>query len=155
MEVDTSDTSAHLDTSRSKQSPSDPVSSSGNLSVTNSMDKPHAQVNAIGQTQNTVFPTAGTSYDIFHRTFLPNPSIPLNSTDVSHRFSIVSYNILADCHMRKIPNTYDYTEPQFLDQEYRHKLLIEELKYLDSDIVCMQEVGPDYFKNLLEPAMNR
>ncbi|XP_041354854.1 muscle M-line assembly protein unc-89-like [Gigantopelta aegis] len=158
MEVDTPDTSAQLETSVGKPKPREPVSTTGAISVTNNMysAKPLARVNAVDHTQNTntVFPTAGTSYDIFHRTFLPNPSIPLSSTDVSHRFSIVSYNILADFNMRKIANTYDYTEPQFLEQDYRHKLLIDELKYLDSDIVCMQEVNPDYFKNLLEPAMN-
>ncbi|KAK6170497.1 hypothetical protein SNE40_018878 [Patella caerulea] len=90
------------------------------------------------------------SSDIFHRHYLSNPALT-SPVDKSRQFSLVSYNILADCAMKK--GDYSYTEEKYLDQTYRHNLLIRELKSLDGDIVCLQEVNPNYFNTLLKPEM--
>ena len=50
---------------------------------------------------------------------------------------------------------YSFTSPQYLDQAYRHSLLLKELDYLDGDVVCMQEVNPAYYKQTLLPDMAR
>ncbi|BFZ09921.1 hypothetical protein BsWGS_12960 [Bradybaena similaris] len=85
------------------------------------------------------------------RKFISNPSFPVDSMDPAFCFSVVSYNILADCHMRR--GDYSYTQPQLLEQKYRHRLLLKELDYLDGDVVCLQEVNPDYYTQLLQPDM--
>lgn len=78
----------------------------------------------------------------------PSPS------NLAQTFSIVSYNILADYHAQR-----DYTEPniwitkEHLAVEYRHSLLMKEIRFLDSDILCLQEVQTDYFTSTLKPAL--
>jgi len=57
-------------------------------------------------------------------------------------FSLVSYNILADCHME--PEWYQYTPDDSRTAQQRHSKLIKELDVLNGDIVCLQEVGDEY-----------
>ncbi|WAR08712.1 CCR4-like protein [Mya arenaria] len=114
-------------------------------------DVPVANSEEVKQSVPPVFDTS--VFDkinpVLNRTFVPNPGyVP---TDPSKQFSIASYNMLADCHLFR--NDYSFTEAQFLAPEYRLKTVIEELKYLDSDIVCMQEVAPDYYNGQLAPAL--
>jgi mRNA deadenylase 3'-5' endonuclease subunit Ccr4 len=81
-------------------------------------------------------------------------SIPKSEVaDPSLTFSVVSYNILADCHLQFNKAEYKYTAEEFLAQNYRHALLMKELKYLDGDIVCLQEVAPDYYEESILPFM--
>ncbi|KAK7492018.1 hypothetical protein BaRGS_00016682 [Batillaria attramentaria] len=90
---------------------------------------------------------------IFDRAYIPNPAIPEDGVDPADTFSVVSYNILAECHRTK--TDYSYTALEFLGLEYRHAQLMRELQYLDADIVCLQEVDPIYFENILLPAMQK
>eukprot|EP00090_Calanus_glacialis_P013601 TRINITY_DN22262_c0_g1_i1.p1 TRINITY_DN22262_c0_g1~~TRINITY_DN22262_c0_g1_i1.p1 ORF type:complete len:382 (-),score=109.82 TRINITY_DN22262_c0_g1_i1:211-1356(-) len=57
-------------------------------------------------------------------------------------FSVVSYNILADCHME--PEWYQYTPDDSRTAQQRHSKLMGELDVLNGDIICLQEVGEDY-----------
>ncbi|KAH9508393.1 hypothetical protein Btru_055090 [Bulinus truncatus] len=91
------------------------------------------------------------SPDILNRKFILNPLIPPDLMDPAYCFSLVSYNILADCHLQR--GDYSYRKPQFLEQDYRHFVLMKEMDYLDGDIVCMQEVNPKYYHDVLLPAM--
>ncbi|CAL1534651.1 unnamed protein product [Lymnaea stagnalis] len=91
------------------------------------------------------------STGILNRKFTLNPKFPVEMMDPAFCFSVVSYNILADCHLRR--GDYSYTKLQYLDQGYRSIILLKELDYLDGDILCLQEVNPVYFKNVLVPAM--
>ncbi|XP_046583247.1 CCR4-Not complex 3'-5'-exoribonuclease subunit Ccr4-like [Haliotis rubra] len=93
------------------------------------------------------------SPDIFHRTCVCNPNIDLSSVASSHKFSVASYNILAECH--QLNGDYSYTEDKYLVQEYRHSLLLRELNFLDADIVCLQEVNPQYYNTILLPALRQ
>ncbi|XP_061193515.1 uncharacterized protein LOC133201742 [Saccostrea echinata] len=70
-----------------------------------------------------------------------------------HVFSLMSYNVLADCHTH--PYTYPYRDPTHLDINFRHKRLLEELQFSDCDVICLQEVGPGYYKDTLEPEMQK
>ena len=89
---------------------------------------------------------------VYNRVFVPNPAFT-STVDSTKQFSLVSYNMLADCHMLK--GDYSFTSQQYLKPEYRLTNVIEELKYLDGDIVCLQEVDPDFFNNQLLPVMKR
>ncbi|KAL4233560.1 hypothetical protein ACF0H5_008240 [Mactra antiquata] len=87
---------------------------------------------------------------IFNRPFIPNPAY-VNSADSSKHFSVVSYNMLADCHLFR--NDYSFTEEKYLQSDYRLSKVIEELRYLDADVLCMQEVDPEYYSKQLLPSL--
>ncbi|XP_043919403.1 CCR4-Not complex 3'-5'-exoribonuclease subunit Ccr4-like [Protopterus annectens] len=73
--------------------------------------------------------------------------------DARNCFTVVSYNILADCY---IPSgCYPHVPVEKLKMTERHKQLITELKFLDGDIVCLQEVDPHYYKDILFPFMEK
>lgn len=68
-------------------------------------------------------------------------------------FSLMSYNVLADCHIQ--PMTYPYRDPAQLHIDARHKGLLEELRYSNCDVICLQEVGPGYYQDTLNPEMQK
>lgn len=87
---------------------------------------------------------------VYSRVFIPNPNFE-GALDTSKQFSIVSYNVLADCHLFR--NDYSFTDSGYLEPDYRLNKLVEEIQYLDGDVVCLQEVDPDFFKDQLLPSM--
>lgn len=98
--------------------------------------------------------TNGTSDVLCSRKFAWLQGKEPSPSDLCQTFSAVSYNILADCHAQR-----DYTEPgswiakEHLAIKYRHDRLMKEIRFLDSDIICFQEVGTDYFTSVLKPAL--
>eukprot|EP00918_Siedleckia_nematoides_P076656 GHVU01167545.1.p1 GENE.GHVU01167545.1~~GHVU01167545.1.p1 ORF type:complete len:810 (-),score=137.39 GHVU01167545.1:645-3074(-) len=89
---------------------------------------------------------------LFSRQYTVNPNLETNvPVDHSRQFSVVSYNILADCHAQKAQ--MPWLSAEHLSIESRHKRLLQELKYLDADVVCLQEVEPEHFKCMLQPAL--
>ncbi|XP_014781402.1 mucin-17 [Octopus bimaculoides] len=94
---------------------------------------------------------------LLSRTFRFNPALPSNTImDKSRQFSVVSYNILADCHFHKvIKDRYPAEEKLFLELPARHKRLMAELSYIDADVVCLQEVEPEYYSKTLSPDMQK
>ena len=106
-------------------------------------------------TPDPAFLAAYKSPGILNRAYVANPTVPADSTAAGNSFSVVSYNILAECHRIKCGAEYSYTPAEFLGQDYRHGLLMKELRYLNADIVCLQEVNPAYFNTTLLPAMKR
>ncbi|XP_029649667.1 mucin-17 [Octopus sinensis] len=94
---------------------------------------------------------------LLSRTFRFNPALPSNAImDKSRQFSVVSYNILADCHFYKVQkDRYPAEEKLFLELPARHKRLMAELSYIDADVVCLQEVEPEYYSKTLSPDMQK
>ena len=41
-------------------------------------------------------------------------------------------------------------DPQFLDANFRHAQILAELEYLDGDMICLQEVTPDFYEKTLK-----
>lgn len=126
--------------STSLQSGSTVLVSKGSSSVSLSLGTP-----------DPTFLATYSSPDIFTRAYVPNPAVSPESDVVANSFSVVSYNILAECH--RLNSDYSYTPAEYLGLEYRHALLMKELTYLNGDIVCLQEVSPAYFSSTLLPAM--
>jgi mRNA deadenylase 3'-5' endonuclease subunit Ccr4 len=99
---------------------------------------------------------SGDEDPILSRTFVVNPAVSESvAVGTSQSFSLVSYNVLADCHAQK-----DYAgdrAPWITDEQLvmasRHKRILEELIYLDADVICLQEVAGDYLSDLLQPAL--
>lgn len=103
---------------------------------------------------------SGSSFNrdtLLSRSFRFNPTLPNNAImDKSRQFSVVSYNILADCHFHKvIKDRYPAEEKHFLELPVRHKRLMSELSYIDADVVCLQEVEPEYYSKTLSPDMQK
>ena len=111
------------------------------------MAAPSNNIDSVAQEPSATIPNP-----LFQRLYVANPKIDSTlAADVARKFSVVSYNILADCHAPL--SKYPWITPDHLSQEYRNKKLLQELQYLDADIVCLQEVGPEYFENTLKPTM--
>ncbi|KAJ7331264.1 hypothetical protein OS493_020049 [Desmophyllum pertusum] len=81
-----------------------------------------------------------------------------------HEFSIVTYNILADHWIKQntmnkeywysyCPNDYKIRTQG--KRSHRHMLLMAELRWLDSDIVCLQEVDTLYFSEILKEELSK
>lgn len=77
-----------------------------------------------------------------------------------HDISVVTYNILADFYLQpalangrhqNCPKLH--VAPNINKTCPRHKLLLRELQWLNGDIVCLQEVDPPYFENILKGEM--
>ncbi|VVC33840.1 Hypothetical protein CINCED_3A002131 [Cinara cedri] len=69
-------------------------------------------------------------------------------------FSLLSYNILAQELLEKNAFLYDWSDLEVLSWEYRRKILLDEIKQFNADIICFQEVQEShlnwFFKNLSE-----
>ncbi|XP_059143429.1 nucleolar protein dao-5-like isoform X2 [Physella acuta] len=91
------------------------------------------------------------STSILKRKFILNKNFPADMMDPAYCFSVVSYNVLAECHMAR--GDYSYTPKEMKNNDFRTETLLKELEYLDGDIVCLQEVSPSLYKNVLVPAM--
>ncbi|XP_071809418.1 uncharacterized protein [Asterias amurensis] len=69
-------------------------------------------------------------------------------------FVIVSYNILADCHVTS--ETYPYLLKGYRTMDERHPQLMMELNHHgDADMICLQEVNGQYFQETLHPALTQ
>ncbi|KAI6656494.1 hypothetical protein LOD99_1290 [Oopsacas minuta] len=76
-----------------------------------------------------------------------SPNIP---EDSKAQFSVMSYNILADCYAYNAG--YWYCDS--LDTVVRHESLMKELSILGyATVLCFQEVTHKYFSYLLQPAL--
>ncbi|XP_060069495.1 uncharacterized protein LOC132549574 [Ylistrum balloti] len=70
-------------------------------------------------------------------------------------FSVLTYNLLAACHVQRWDYSYTKADPITLELSYRHNIRMKEIAHLNNDIICFQEVGPAYWKETLETEMNR
>jgi len=92
---------------------------------------------------------------LLHREYTANPAILSGPADTSRSFTLGSYNILADYHAQKDYGFASWLTSEQLSLSSRHQRLIEELIYLDEDVICLQEVGGDYMNGLLQPTLER
>lgn len=88
---------------------------------------------------------------VLKRQFVKNPAFRDEFGDPDKQFSVVSYNILAQCHLER--GNYSFTKPEFLAADHRYQKLMEEIRYLNGDIVCMQEVDTAFYNGILAASM--
>ncbi|KAL3881673.1 hypothetical protein ACJMK2_028083 [Sinanodonta woodiana] len=88
---------------------------------------------------------------VLNRVFVPSPNFQSENANPEKQFSLVSYNVLADCHLKR--NDYSFTDPKYLQPEHRLNRLLDELHYLDGDVICLQEVSPEFFNDKLYPRL--
>ncbi|KAK3714405.1 hypothetical protein QZH41_020634, partial [Actinostola sp. cb2023] len=68
-------------------------------------------------------------------------------------FKIISYNVLADSLLRCHPMLYEDCEKWLLEWEYRKKNLLKEILHYDADILCLQEVEEQHYKDWFQPEL--
>ncbi|XP_050521886.1 protein angel homolog 2 isoform X2 [Daktulosphaira vitifoliae] len=82
----------------------------------------------------------------------------IDSKSTSYEFSVLSYNILAQYLLEKNSFLYDWSDLRVLSWEYRKRILLDEIKKFNADIICFQEVQEShlnwFFKNLLDLGYN-
>jgi len=94
---------------------------------------------------------------LLKREYVANPAVFPEPSDTSRCFTVGSYNILADFHAQKDYGNgmASWLTAEELSLSSRHQRLMEELIYLDEDVICLQEVGGDYMHDMLQPALER
>ncbi|KAJ7376380.1 hypothetical protein OS493_034901 [Desmophyllum pertusum] len=85
----------------------------------------------------------------------------INSAEFGEDITVVTYNILADFYLqpalakgRHKNCSKEYVTPKQDRNCPRHKLAMNELQWLDGDIVCLQEVDTPYFTEILKEDMS-
>ncbi|XP_048578715.1 carbon catabolite repressor protein 4 homolog 4 [Nematostella vectensis] len=77
--------------------------------------------------------------------------------DLRRKLSIVTYNTLADCYIPQA-DMYPHTELKFLFRDgissRRHHLLTEEIRWLNADIFCLQELDDWYYNGIIDKFMD-
>ncbi|MCJ1414381.1 Glucose-repressible alcohol dehydrogenase transcriptional effector [Xylographa parallela] len=69
--------------------------------------------------------------------------IVLDDSENGESFTVLDYNILCDKAATRAQ--YGYTPSKALTWEYRRDLILEEIKFYDADIVCLQEVDVESY----------
>ncbi|KAJ2234821.1 RNA exonuclease ngl2 [Coemansia sp. RSA 485] len=70
-----------------------------------------------------------------------------------HSFTVMSYNILCQKLIRR--DLFKYASKNSLRLKPRKDRMLKELKYWDTDIMCLQEVGIEEWQQALEPQCKR
>ena len=73
-------------------------------------------------------------------------------TSDEETLTIVSYNILADCHVDfDMEALYGQCQKGDLYISGRFEAIVAEVEAYEPDIVCFQEVPPEYYKKNFQP----
>ena len=95
--------------------------------------------------------TEGQGNPILNRKTIFAEKTDAHKHEASGDFSVVTYNLLGQHVMTE--KLYFYLPKSHYGQISRHERLVEELTYLDGDILCLQEVPEQYHASMLEPAL--
>lgn len=76
---------------------------------------------------------------------------PVGST--VFEFSVMSYNILSQELLEDNAYLYRHCDPAVLPWMRRLPNLLAEIRQLDADILCLQEVQEDHYQNQIKPAL--
>ncbi|TNN52303.1 Protein angel 1 [Liparis tanakae] len=79
---------------------------------------------------------------------------PLPFTTASMDFTVMSYNVLAQDLLEANPELYTHCPLEALDWSCRCSLLLEELHKWAPDILCLQEVQENHYRDQLHPALS-
>lgn len=84
------------------------------------------------------------------------PWIHVNHADTTRTvapFTVMCYNILCDKYCTR--QLYGYCPPWALNWENRKKLILEEIRHYDADIVSLQEVETEQFVTFFQPELKK
>ncbi|XP_073465649.1 protein angel homolog 1 [Aquarana catesbeiana] len=69
-------------------------------------------------------------------------------------FTILSYNILSQDLIEQNPHLYQHCPPSILHWDYRWPNLLQELQHWEADILCLQEVQENHYKDQIQPSLS-
>ena len=69
------------------------------------------------------------------------------------KFTVLSYNVLAQHLLEEHTYLYRRAEPDTLDWEKRSERILREVKDTQADILCLQEIQSDHFSNFYVPKL--
>eukprot|EP01016_Furgasonia_blochmanni_P018412 TRINITY_DN2090_c0_g1_i3.p2 TRINITY_DN2090_c0_g1~~TRINITY_DN2090_c0_g1_i3.p2 ORF type:complete len:223 (+),score=30.69 TRINITY_DN2090_c0_g1_i3:38-706(+) len=87
------------------------------------------------------------------RMWLHLPQRTDNESDNEHqaqrrRIRVMSYNVLASCYIYK--KYYPDCDPKHLDWNHRQNLIYQEIREIDPDVICLQEIDMNEARGLAE-----
>ncbi|OCT68175.1 protein angel homolog 1 isoform X2 [Xenopus laevis] len=74
--------------------------------------------------------------------------------DKQFDFSVISYNILSQDLADQNPELYQHCDPSILHWDYRWLNILQELQHWEADIICLQEVQQDHYREHVEPSLS-
>ncbi|XP_063804329.1 protein angel homolog 1 isoform X3 [Pseudophryne corroboree] len=69
-------------------------------------------------------------------------------------FTVLSYNILSQDLLEKYMYLYQHCSPDILRWEYRWPKILRELQYWDAEVLCLQEVQEDHYRQYVQPTLS-
>ncbi|KAG8562053.1 hypothetical protein GDO81_015578 [Engystomops pustulosus] len=81
-------------------------------------------------------------------------SDPLPTAENQFDFAVLSYNILSQDLVNENQQLYQHCEPQILHWDYRWPNILQELQHWEADILCLQEVQDDHYREQVQPSLN-
>lgn len=70
-------------------------------------------------------------------------------------FTLMSYNVLAQCLLEDNRYLYDHCHPDVLRWDYRKERLLAEFRLANADILCLQEVQNEHFDGFFVPELEK
>ncbi|KAJ4302056.1 Glucose-repressible alcohol dehydrogenase transcriptional effector [Collariella sp. IMI 366227] len=67
------------------------------------------------------------------------------------KISVLTWNIL--CDKFATSTIYGYTPPSVLSWDYRKDMILEELRVRNADMLCLQEIATDVFRDFFSPEL--
>ncbi|XP_068110597.1 protein angel homolog 1 [Hyperolius riggenbachi] len=74
-------------------------------------------------------------------------------TDKQFDFTVLSYNILSQDLIGQNPHLYLHCPPSTLHWDYRWPNILQELQHWEADILCLQEVQEDHYRDQIKPSL--
>ena len=71
----------------------------------------------------------------------------------SLKFTVLSYNVLAQQLLEEHTYLYKHVDPDSLDWERRSHRILREVKDAKADVLCLQEVQSDHFNSFFVPRL--
>lgn len=109
----------------------------------------------------SAYPDIGKTFSIITMRVRPAPApprrvmvpfTPSKPTVSRGKFTVLSYNLLADLYAS--PEQFNYCPSWALSWPYRRTNLLKELLSYDADILCLQEVQSNHFTDFLAPELS-
>ncbi|KAM8921660.1 protein angel homolog 1 [Pelodytes ibericus] len=69
-------------------------------------------------------------------------------------FTVLSYNILSQDLASQNADLYLHCSPAILLWEYRWQNILQELQHWEADIICLQEVQEDHYREHVQPSLS-
>ncbi|XP_053553361.1 protein angel homolog 1 [Bombina bombina] len=69
-------------------------------------------------------------------------------------FTVLSYNILSQDLVDHNSNLYLHCDPSILCWEYRWQNILQELQHWEADVLCLQEVQENHYKEQVLPSLS-